>query len=97
MTGCYIIYSKKLNKFYIGATQDDLYVRIEKHNNHTYGNHRYTAKSNDWELFVFIECVSYTQAIRIEKHIKKMKSSNYIKNLIEYPELVQKLKDKYND
>ncbi len=92
MIGCYIIFSKKLNRFYIGVTQENLEKRILNHNIHGYGNHRYTAKSDDWELFLFIESADYNQATRIEKHIKKMKSRIYIENLQKYPELIQKIK-----
>lgn len=91
---CYILYSKTKNKFYTGATQDSLEDRINKHNNHTYGNHRYTAMANDWELFIKIEVDDFAYAIRIEKYIKSMKSSQYIRNLKKYPELINKIKRK---
>ncbi|MBN8703358.1 MAG: GIY-YIG nuclease family protein [Bacteroidetes bacterium] len=93
MPSCYIIFSKKLNRFYTGATQDSVDVRITKHNNHFYGNSHFTAKASDWELFLYIECNTFNQALKIEKHIKKMKSAQYIKNLKSYPELVTKLKN----
>ena len=32
MNGCYILFSEKLNKFYVGATQESIELRIEKHN-----------------------------------------------------------------
>ena len=47
MVGCYILHSEKLNKFYIGVTQDDVALRIQKHNEGFYGKHRFTAKAND--------------------------------------------------
>jgi putative endonuclease len=93
---CYIIFSKTLRRFYIGACQDNLTSRIVKHNLHEYGFQRYTAKATDWELILNIECETYSQAIRIEKHIKAMKSSIYIKNLLAYPEMVTVLKEKYS-
>ncbi len=93
MIACYIIFSKKLDRFYIGVTQSDLNERISKHNNGSYGNHRYTAKANDWELFICIECENIRKATSIEKQIKKMKSSVYIKNLKLYPDLIKKLKN----
>ena len=96
MNCCYILHSEKINRHYIGACHDDLVVRIEKHNSHEHGEHRYTAKANDWKLFLTIECTSYSQATRIEKHIKKMKSSVYINNLLKYPEMIEKLKLKYS-
>ena len=95
MNCCYIIYSEGLKSHYIGACHDDLEVRIAKHNSHEYGDHRYTAKTDDWKLILFIECHTYSQAIKIEKYIKNMKSSVYIQNLLKYPEMLDKLKEKY--
>ncbi|HHT22542.1 MAG TPA: GIY-YIG nuclease family protein [Bacteroidales bacterium] len=91
MIGCYVLYSKKLNKFYVGATQEDLSERIAKHNYQSYGKHRFTAKASDWELFLFISTDDYAKAVRIERKIKSMKSSAYIRNLRQYPELLNKL------
>lgn len=95
MVGCDIIYSQKINRFYVGVIQNDLNTRIQKHNEHSYGNHRFTAKANDWKLFLFMECDFFKQAARIEKHIKNMKSSVYIQNMKKYPEMIEKLKEKY--
>ena len=67
MTGCYILFSKKLQKFYVGVTQNDLTERIVKHNNQSYGKHRFTAKADDWELFLYIPTHEYLKANRIEK------------------------------
>ena len=91
MIGCYILFSNKLNKFYIGVTQEDILSRIEKHNLRTYGKQRFTAISNDWKLFLFIPTNDYAHAIRIERKIKSMKSAKYIHNLVSFPELIQKL------
>ena len=88
---CYILYSKKLDKFYIGATHEDINIRLEKHNNHSYGKHRYTAKANDWVVFLIIEANDYPHAIRVERKIKAMKTRNYIHNLKKYPELREKI------
>jgi putative endonuclease len=97
MNHSYILYSKKLDRFYIGACHSDLHDRIAKHNDHAYGAHRYTAKANDWGLYLSIECHTFAMARRIELHIKKMKSSAYIKRLAEYPCIIEQLKDKYRD
>lgn len=40
MTGCCILFSEKLAKFYIGSTHDDVENRLQKHNLKTYGNQR---------------------------------------------------------
>ncbi len=93
---CYILHSQKLNRFYTGVTHVDLSDRTLKHNTAAYGNHRYTAKADDWELFFVIPCITYSQAVRIERHIKRMKSSAYIRKLAEHPGMVEKLLLKYS-
>ena len=45
---CSIIYSDTLKKFYTSAFQKSLQERIEKHNSHFYGKHKYTAAASDW-------------------------------------------------
>jgi putative endonuclease len=60
-----------LGKFYTGITGDDLQSRIDKHNQHHYGTHRFTAKATDWELFLQINADSYAHSRRIELRIKK--------------------------
>ena len=89
----YIIFSEKLNRFYIGYSSD-LEVRFDFHLNDEQ-TRKYTYKAEDWKLFFKIECTSKQQALSIEKHIKKMKSKTYIDNLLKYPEIAQKLLEKY--
>ncbi|MFG4000846.1 excinuclease ABC subunit C [Flavobacterium aquidurense] len=89
----YILHSNKLNRFYIGFTSD-FDTRIEFHKNAQ--SHKFTANADDWVLFLKIICESKTQGLQIEKHIKKMKSKTYIQNLLKYPEIILKLKNKYN-
>lgn len=55
----------------------------------------FTSKDNSWALFFEIPNLSYKQARNIESHIKAMKSSTYIKNLVNYPEMLEKLKEKF--
>ena len=89
----YILYSKKLNRFYIGYTSK-LDRRLEFHLNPT-KNNAFTAKAKDWEIYFNLECETKSQALAIEKHIKKMKSKIYIENLTRYPEMSTKLIEKY--
>lgn len=91
MTGCYILRSEKLGRHYIGATHEPVELRIEKHNNSSYGKNRFTSTADDWQLRLFIHSSDYAHAIRIERKIKSMKSSKYIENLIKYPELLAQL------
>ncbi|MEH6406132.1 MAG: GIY-YIG nuclease family protein [Leeuwenhoekiella sp.] len=90
MNSVYILYSKKLDSFYIGETEN-LAERIDQHNSGFY-NKAYTKKANDWELFYTFTSESKSQALKIERHIKKMKSKIYIWNLKKYPEMTEKLK-----
>ena len=92
MCCCYILHSNKLDRYYVGVTCENLEDRIKKHNNRSYGSHRYTAVSNDWLLFLHIDAEEYSQAIRLERKIKSMKSRKYIENLKRYPDLIEKIK-----
>ena len=88
----YILHSEALSRFYTGYTSS-FDVRATFHENPD--SRKFTYNANDWMLFLKIECQSQQQAMAIEKHIKQMKSSVYIKNLKKYPEMVLKLLDKY--
>ena len=88
----YILHSNKLNRFYIGYTTD-LKTRMEFHQQST--PEKFTAKADDWELYHKISCECKQQALAIERHIKNMKSSKYIRNFILYPEITEKLLMKY--
>lgn len=91
MTGCYIIHSETLQRYYIGATHENIESRLNKHNNASYGKNCFTSTAADWTLSLFIETDNYAHAIRIERKIKSMKSSKYIQNLSNYPEMVAQL------
>ena len=94
MASVYILFSKNLDRFYTGSCKD-LSYRIEQHLNKDFSK-SFTAKTDDWELFLFVDHLSYDQARLIEEHIKKMKSKTYIQNLKKYPEMLQKLTIKYS-
>ena len=91
---CSILYSPNLDSYYIGMSQEKIADRILKHNTSFYGVH-YTSKTSDWELYYIIECVTISQAMKIEKHIKKMKSIIYLKNLKKFETIQLKLLEKY--
>ena len=90
MIACYILYSVLLDKFYTGITQQSIESRLEMHNKSGYGIH-YTSQCSDWEIFLVIPCTSVSQSMKIEKHIKNMKSKKYILNLKKYPEMIERL------
>ncbi|MBK9320529.1 MAG: GIY-YIG nuclease family protein [Bacteroidetes bacterium] len=89
----YILYSVKLDRFYIGTT-DNIEKRIIEHNSGKYDD-SYTLRGVPWEMFLQIDGLSSKQAYQIEGHIK-MKSKNYIRSLSLYPELIEKLKNRYD-
>lgn len=82
-------------KNWIGFTQKPPEARLKEHLDKNYGNQKYTAAAEDWEIVFTIACASIGQANHIEKHIKRMKSKKYILNLIRYPEMTERLKEKY--
>ncbi|WP_221418107.1 GIY-YIG nuclease family protein, partial [Fulvivirga kasyanovii] len=92
MYSVYILYSEKLSKFYIGYSSNVL-SRQDYHNSEA--NVIWTSKGKPWQAYFVISDLSESQAIRIEKHIKKMKSRKYIENLKKYPEIVEKLRARY--
>jgi putative endonuclease len=79
MASVYILYSKKLDKFYTGSCLD-FHFGLEQHLHKVYPG-SFTSNSDDWQLFLLIENLSYAQARSVETHIKKMKSKAYIQNL----------------
>jgi putative endonuclease len=93
MASVYILYSKKLNRFYIGSC-NDLSYRIDQHLTKSFIK-SFTAKSDDWEIFLSIDDLEYQQARSVELHIKKMKSKIYIENLKKYLAIAKKLIEKY--
>ena len=95
MATVYIIYSKSIDKFYIGSCKD-FSVRLEQHNNHVF-NKSFTLRAIDWEIFFKIDNLDYTIARKVEAHFKKMKSRKYILNLVKYPELSEKVVSKYKN
>ncbi|AWG20935.1 excinuclease ABC subunit C [Flavobacterium faecale] len=90
----YILFSEKLNKFYTGFTEN-LQERLLFHQNAE--SRKFTYNADDWSVFLTIECVSKSQGLKIEAQIKSMKSQVYIRNLKLYPEMIEKLHQKYSD
>ncbi len=89
----YILFSDTLNQFYIGETVD-FEERLNEHNSGFYKK-TFTSKASDWELFLKIVCKDRVQARKIEIHIKSMKSKKYINDLKDYPEIINRLIQRY--
>jgi len=93
MASVYILFSKKLNRYYIGSCLD-LSKRLDEHLQGFYPD-SFTSKATDWELFLHINDLAYQQARQIELHIKKMKSKTYIENLKKYEDIQTRLIVRY--
>ena len=93
MASVYILFSKKLDRFYIGSCKD-ISFRIDQHLNKDFLG-SFTSAADDWELYYEINDLGYQQARLIEAHLKKMKSKVFIQNLTKYPEISDRLKIKY--
>jgi putative endonuclease len=74
----YVIYSEKLNRYYIGYTTD-IEKRMTEHNR---GISAFTSKASDWVLKWKKEFTSRESAMQEERRIKGKKSRKYIEYLI---------------
>lgn len=75
---CYILFSEKINKYYVGSTID-IERRLMEHNR---GKEKFTSAGCPW-ILVYKESFSeLTGARKRERHIKKQKSRKYIEALI---------------
>ncbi len=62
----YVLFSKKLKKYYVGYTKD-LEDRLIRHNT---GRSRFTSKGIPWEMIKFYSCETRKEAITLERRIK---------------------------
>jgi putative endonuclease len=74
----YILYSEKLNKYYVGACID-IKRRLYEHN---IGHSKFTALGIPWLLKYIEEFEALQEAKKRELSIKRMKSKKYIEDLI---------------
>ena len=89
----YILYSEKLNRYYIGSTKD-IAQRIDQHNDPDF-NQNWTKRGIPWQLFLSIPANTQQQALKIEHYLKKMKSRKYLLMLKENPDLIKKLLSRF--
>ncbi len=74
----YILFSLKLNKYYVGSTTD-LPRRLADHNR---GKEKFTKTGIPWQLVYSETFEQLKDSRRRELEIKKKKSRKYIENLI---------------
>ena len=85
----YILFSEKLNRFYVGTT-DSVERRFIEHNTAVYKD-GWSIRGIPWTLFSKIECNSSEEAYKLERFIKKMKSASFIRRLKEEEELSKQI------
>ncbi|TAN12069.1 MAG: GIY-YIG nuclease family protein [Chitinophagaceae bacterium] len=86
----YILYSPTLDRFYVGESSDPQ-QRLKWHNEHVFKN-AYTKSGDDWHLVLTLEFSDRKNARRIERYIKSMKSSSFIKRLSKDSEFLSNFK-----
>ena len=74
----YILYSKKIDKYYIGSTDNLLWI-LERHN---LGWGRYTKRGIPWKMVYYEVFTTKSETLKKEREIKKKKSRKYIEELI---------------
>jgi len=75
---CYILYSLKLDRYYVGHSQD-IDLRLVQHNS---GISAFTAKADDWKI-VYKQAFETRESARTrENEIKPKKSRKYIEWII---------------
>jgi len=80
MPSTYILYSKSLDRYYIGCTEGSVEDRLKKH----LTNHKgFTAKAKDWQIKYMEEYGDFHSALLREKQIKAWKSRVKIEELIQ--------------
>jgi len=83
----YILFSEKLNRYYVGETSNPDTSgenRFAQHNQH-YFTSNFTKSAEDWTPKLTFRCKNRTEALFLEKFIKKMKSKVFIKKIIKNP------------
>ena len=89
----YIIYSKKLDRYYVGTT-DDVLKRMGENNSGFYSE-AYTVKRVPWVLSLSFECESSETAYGIEKFLKRMKSRIFLKKVIVNLNIILEIQNKF--
>jgi putative endonuclease len=78
MYAVYILYSSKLDRYYIGYSAD-VAGRLRRHNNHSMG---YTCAGKPWILVYFENYENKSDAEAREKQLKKWKNRTRLTDLI---------------
>lgn len=71
----YILYSKYLQKYYIGYTSQVVQERLDKH----LANHKgFTGRAKDWQIVYENTLEEKQEALKLEKQIKKRGAKRFL-------------------
>ena len=79
MVSLYILFSQRLDKYYVGSTSLELNQRLRRHLSDHKG---FTAKAKDWVIVYSEAFEDVSEARKRELQIKKWKSKTLIERLI---------------
>ena len=79
MASVYVLYSGKINRFYIGSCLD-LQKRLQQHVSKSFKS-AFTVRADDWEVFFQLNDLTLIQARAAERYIKSRKSPDFIRSL----------------
>ena len=74
----YILFSKQLNMFYCGYTGTSIAKRLQQH---LYDHKGFTSKAKDWEIIYSKIEINKTDAIKLEKKIKKRGIKRFLNDI----------------
>ena len=78
MFHCYILYSEKLDKYYVGSTSD-LEGRVQRHNT---SNKGFTSTGKPWVIKLTEQFEAKGHALKREMQLKSWKSRSVLEGLI---------------
>ena len=85
----YVIYSRSVDRYYIGETVD-IVERLIQHRMHHYVG-SFTSIADDWEVAFSLRFKDRESALKAEKYFKKSKSKVYLNRLQHEEEAMLKL------
>jgi putative endonuclease len=74
----YILFSDQLQKHYVGYTNKPVDQRVQEHLHNHQG---FTSKAKDWKIIFQQQLVSKTDALLLERKIKKRGAKRYLNDI----------------